>query len=165
MEKAGAVLLAILGCSAPLTAQTPRPMLDYASAATIRDTCLAWAGQRDMTVAVAVFDESGKLLAFAHMDGAASAVGEFAQWKGRSAATIHVASAETANWGNGPPGLATWEGGLPIFSADGVPLGGVGVSGAESADDVACAKAGVAMNAQAVASASVDVEVKVRRIG
>ena len=36
MEKAGAVLLAILGCSAPLTAQTPRPMLDYASAATIR---------------------------------------------------------------------------------------------------------------------------------
>ena len=143
MEKAGAVLLAILGCSAPLTAQTPRPMLDYASAATIRDTCLAWAGERDMTVAVAVFDESGKLLAFAHMDGAASAVGEFAQWKGRSAATIHVASAETANWGNGPPGLATWEGGLPIFSADGVPLGGVGVSGAESADDVACAKAGI----------------------
>ena len=90
-----------------------------------------------------MFDESGKLLAFAHMDGAASAVGEFAQWKGRSAATIHVASAETANWGNGPPGLATWEGGLPIFSADGVPLGGVGVSGAESADDVACAKAGI----------------------
>ena len=144
MKKAGAVLLAFLACSAPLAAQTARPMLDYASAAVIRDTCVAWARQRNITIAVAVFDEGGKLLAFAHMDGAPSAVGEFAQWKGRSAATIHVASAETANWGNGPPGLATWEGGLPVFSADGVPLGGVGVSGAQSAEDVACARAGLA---------------------
>ena len=143
MNKAVAAMLAVLALPTPLAAQTPRPMLNYASAATIRDACLAWAAERDLAVAVAVFDESGKLLAFAQMDGAASAVGDFAQWKGRSAATIHVASAETANWGNGPPGLATWEGGLPIFSADGVPLGGVGVSGAESADDVACAKAGI----------------------
>jgi uncharacterized protein GlcG (DUF336 family) len=137
-------LLAMLALSAPLAAQTPRPMLDYASAATIRDTCLAWAAERQLTVAVAVFDESGKLLALAHMDGAASAVGDVAQWKGRSAATVHVASATTAEWGRGPPGLATWEGGLPVFSAAGVALGGVGVSGAESADDVACARAGIA---------------------
>ena len=139
-----AALLALLTTAVPLAAQTPRPMLDYASAAAIRDTCLAWAGERDLSVAVAVFDESGTLLAFAHMDGASSAVGGFAQWKGRSAATIHVASAETANWGEGPPGLATWEGGLPIFSADGVALGGVGVSGAQSAEDIACARAGIA---------------------
>ena len=144
MNKALSALLAMLAVSAPLQAQTARPMLDYASAATIRDTCIAWASERNLAVAVAVFDESGKLLAFAHMDGASSAVGGFAQWKGRSAATVHVASAETANWGEGPPGLATWEGGLPIFSADGVALGGIGVSGAESAEDVACGKAGIA---------------------
>jgi uncharacterized protein GlcG (DUF336 family) len=144
MTKTAAALLATLLASSPLTAQTPRPMLDYSTAATIRDACLAWAGERKLTVAIAVFDESGKLLAYAHMDGAASAVGEFAQWKGRSAATVHVASAETANWGKGPPGLATWEGGLPLFSAAGVPLGGVGVSGAESAEDVACGRAGIA---------------------
>lgn len=144
MIKPVTALLALLVSATPLAAQTPRPMLDYASAATIRDACLAWAAERDLTVAVAVFDEGGRLLAFAHMDGAASAVGEFAQWKGRSAATIHVASAVTAEWGRGPPGLATWEGGLPIFSADGVALGGVGVSGAESADDVACGKSGIA---------------------
>ena len=136
----GVALLA----ATPLTAQTPRATLDYANARTIVDTCVAWAAQRDLGVAVAVFAESGKLLAFAHMDEAASAVGEFAQWKGRSAATIHVASAETANWGKGPPTLATWEGGLPIFSAEGVALGGVGVSGAESAEDVACGRAGIA---------------------
>ena len=144
MKRAVAALLAILTLSAPTAAQTPRPMLDYASAATIRDTCLAWAAQRNLTVAVAVFDESGKLLALAQMDGAASAVGDFAQWKGRSAATVHVASAVTAEWGRGPPGLATWEGGLPVFSLEGAALGGVGVSGAESAEDVACAKAGIA---------------------
>jgi len=144
MRKAAAASLATLMISAPLTAQTSRPMLDYESAATIRDTCIAWATERRLTVAIAVFDESGKLLAFAQMDGAASAVGDFAQWKGRSAATVHVASATTAEWGRGPPGLATWEGGLPIFSASGVALGGVGVSGAESAEDVACGRAGIA---------------------
>jgi uncharacterized protein GlcG (DUF336 family) len=119
-------------------------MLDYASAAKIRDGCVAWASEHKLSVAVAVFDERGTLMAFALMDGAATAVGDYAQWKGRSAAMIHVASAETANWGRGPAQLATWEGGTPVFSAEGVPLGGVGVSGAESSEDVACGKAGVA---------------------
>jgi uncharacterized protein GlcG (DUF336 family) len=144
MKKAIATLLALLALQAPVTAQTPRPMLDYASAATIRDGCIAWATQHNLKVAIAVYDERGTLLAFALMDGAASAVSDFAQWKGRSAATIHVASVETAKWGDGPPGLATWEGGLPIFSVDGAALGGVGVSGAESDEDAACGKAGIA---------------------
>jgi len=144
MRKAAAALLAMAVLAAPAGAQTARPMLDYASAATIRDACVAWAGERKLAVAVAVYDERGTLMAFALMDGAASAVGDYAQWKGRSAATIHVASAETANWGRGPAQLATWEGGTPVFSAAGAPLGGVGVSGAESAEDAACGKAGIA---------------------
>lgn len=144
MRTIAAVLLAAVALAGPAGAQTARPMLDYASAAAIRDGCIAWAGERELAVAVAVFDERGTLMAFALMDGAASAVGDYAQWKGRSAATIHVASAETADWGRGPPGLATWEGGVPVFSGQGVALGGVGVSGAESADDVACANAGIA---------------------
>ena len=144
MKKPIAALLAILAPPASAAAQTSRPMLDYASAATIRDTCIAWATQRNLKVAIAVYDERGTLLALALMDGAASAVSDFAQWKGRSAATIHVASAETAKWGDGPPGLATWEGGTAIFSADGKALGGVGVSGADSAEDAACGQAGIA---------------------
>ena len=144
MKAIAAALLAGLALAAPGAAQTARPMLDYASAAQIRDGCVAWASERKLAVAVAVFDERGTLLAFALMDGAASAVGGYAQWKGRSAATIHVASAETAEWGRGPPELATWEGGTPVFSTEGVALGGVGVSGAESAEDAACGKAGIA---------------------
>ena len=144
MRKFGVALLAMFALAAPLGAQTARPMLDYSSAATIRDACVAWAAERKLAVAIAVFDERGTLMAFALMDGAASAVGDYAQWKGRSAATIHVASAETANWGRGPAQLATWEGGVPVFSTAGAALGGVGVSGAQSAEDVACAKAGIA---------------------
>lgn len=144
MNKVCLTLLAACFALSPATAQVPRPMLEYSSAAAIRDGCVAWAKEHNLAVAVAVYDESGRLLAFGHMDGAASAVGEFAQWKGRSAATVHVASSETANWGKGPPGLATWEGGLPIFSNNGVALGGVGVSGAESSEDVACGRAGIA---------------------
>jgi uncharacterized protein GlcG (DUF336 family) len=145
MRKAvAAFLLATIALAGPASGQTARPMLDYASAAKIRDGCVAWASEHKLSVAVAVFDERGTLMAFALMDGAATAVGDYAQWKGRSAAMIHVASAETANWGRGPAQLATWEGGTPVFSAEGVPLGGVGVSGAESSEDVACGKAGVA---------------------
>lgn len=144
MRKAVAALLAMVALAAPAGAQTARPMLDYTSAAAIRDGCVAWASERNLAVAVAVFDERGTLMAFALMDDAASAVGDYAQWKGRSAATIHVASAETANWGRGPAQLATWEGGVPVFSTEGAALGGVGVSGAESAEDVACAEAGIA---------------------
>jgi len=144
MRRIVASVGAMLMLAGPGAAQTARPMLDYASAATIRDACVAWAKERKLSVAVAVFDERGTLMAFGLMDGAASAVGDYAQWKGRSAATIHVASAETAEWGRGPPGLATWEGGVPVFSVEGAPLGGVGVSGAESAEDVACGRAGIA---------------------
>src|SRR6478735_5780329 len=137
MRKFGATMLAMATMAGPLGAQTARPMLDYTSAAKIRDTCVAWATERKLQVAIAVYDERGTLLTLALMDGAATAVSGYAQWKGRSAATIHVASAETANWGRGPAELATWEGGTPIFTADGVPLGGVGVSGGESAEDAA----------------------------
>lgn len=118
-------------------------MLDYASAATIRDACLAWAGERNLTVAVAVYDETGRLITFAFMDGTPTAVTDFAMWKGRSAATIHVSSKETANWGPGAPGLASWEGGTPIFTTDGAALGAVGVSGSSSAEDSACGIAGI----------------------
>ena len=139
-----AAALAVATTLSPAAAQTARPMLDYASAAAIRDGCLAWAAERGLHVAVAVYDESGRLITFALADGTPTAVADFAMWKGRSAATIHVASKETANWGPGAPGLATWEGGTPVFTTDGVALGGVGVSGADSAEDSACGVAGIA---------------------
>lgn len=141
---AATLALATTLATTTVHAQTARPMLDYGSAAAIRDGCLAWAGERGLHVAVAVYDESGRLITFALTDGTPTAVADFAMWKGRSAATVHVASKETANWGPGAPGLASWEGGTPVFTSDGVALGGVGVSGAASAEDSACGVAGIA---------------------
>lgn len=126
------------------TAQEMKPVLSYATAAKMRDGCLAFAGEKKLGVAIAVHDEAGRLLAFAKMDDASTAVADIAMWKSRSAATYHYASAETAKW-NVPtaPGIATAGGGVPAFTADGQALGAIGVSGSETEDDIACAEAGI----------------------
>jgi glc operon protein GlcG len=124
--------------------QTARPMLDYASAAAIRDGCFAWARQRRLAVSIAVFDDAGRLITFARMDGATNSSGDVAQWKARSAAGYRIATAETAKWGGFAPQIAVWEGGQPLFAKDGTALGGVGVSGAQSAEDIECGKVGIA---------------------
>ena len=127
----------------PANAQTVRPTLDYGSAAKIRDICLAWASAHKIKVAIAIFDSAGNLIAFAHMDGAPSAVAAIAQWKGKSAAIMQEASAETAKWGGSAPNIANWGGGIPILTAEGVALGGVGTSGGEVPEDIACGTAGI----------------------
>lgn len=137
-----AACLAALSMSAP--AQTLRPVLTYENAAKMRDGCLAFAREKKLNLAIAVHDESGRLLTFARMDGASTAVSDVALWKSRSAATYRYASAETAKW-NAPtlPGIATAGGGIAVFTAAGEALGGIGVSGAPTEDDIACAEAGV----------------------
>lgn len=136
---------AALCAAVPVTAQTARPALDYVSAATIRDTCVAWAAQRDLEVAVVVLEPHGMPVALAHMDGASIAAGEIAQWKAVSAAKFGRATADLVamNPPAGMPNVATLQGGVPVYTAEGVLLGGVGVSGAKPADDAACAAAGI----------------------
>jgi uncharacterized protein GlcG (DUF336 family) len=139
-----AVLL-LAAAAMPALAQTPRPMLDYATAAKIRDGCLAVAAQKGFALGIAVFDNTGRLIAFAKMDGASTGAAELAQWKGKSAAVYGFPTSETAKWnGYSAPDMATFEGGVPFYGQDGTQLGGVGDSGAESKDDVACGLAGVA---------------------
>jgi len=41
------------------------------------------------------------------------------------------------------PGIATFEGGLPIMTADGKHIGSSGVSGASAEQDGICAQAGI----------------------
>ncbi|MGB3377868.1 MAG: heme-binding protein [Allopontixanthobacter sediminis] len=128
----------------PAQAQTLKPALDYVAAAKIRDGCIAWAAERNLHVATAIFNSDGTLITFAKMDGVPAAIVEIAQWKGKSAATFQEASANTANWGGPAPGMSTWGGGVPFFAEDGSPLGGVGTSGSETGDDIACGEAGIA---------------------
>lgn len=135
-----ATLLLAIGASLPAQAQTPKPGLDLTTAAAIRDHCVAQARDAKVTVAIAVFDRGGVLVSYARMDEVATAIGDVAQWKGRSAAMYLTASAETGRW-NVPtaPHIATVGGGVPIFDSQGVGLGGVGVSGGSVEFDTDCA--------------------------
>ncbi len=140
------LLIAASLCTAPVAVgQTARPALDYASAATIRDTCLAWAKQRGLKVAIVILDPRAMPVTLAHMDGVSMAAGEIAQWKAVSAAKFGRATADLSamNPPAGMPNVAAMTGGVPIYTADGVPLGGAGVSGGKPAEDAACAAAGI----------------------
>src|SRR5512138_171853 len=100
-------------------------------------------------VDIAIYDDGAKLIYFVIMDGTSSGTGPTAMAKGESAARFRTPSAEIANWvksnpGVGHvPGLLGIRGGLPIFTASGKPLGGIGVSGAPFEVDEKCAQAGI----------------------
>lgn len=126
---------------------------------------LTWAAARDMvahaiahaeanrwTVAVAVLDPSGHLLAAGRMDGAPPQILDFATDKaftailGRTSLAFGERMAELKSLEMGlanRPRLLAWEGGLPV-RAGGVLVGAIGVSGASGPEDAACARAAIA---------------------
>ena len=124
-------------------AQESHTVLTYGTAAKVRDGCVAWATERNIALSLAVFDDAGRLITTAHLDGTPTAIAEVAQWKGKSAATYRQSSANTSKWGGSAPLLADWAGGVPFRASDGTALGAIGVSGASSDEDVACALAGI----------------------
>ena len=141
----GFVLLAALALAAPAGAQTARPMLDYATAVTMRDACVAYARAHETSVAIAIFDDAGRLVTYDVMDGVVNVAGELAQWKAKGAVGYRVSTADMAKWGAvGVPGVATLAGGSPMFTADGIALGAIGVSGGSQGTDVPCAQAAIA---------------------
>lgn len=138
-----------IGLSASAAAQELRPELMLSTAQSIAAGCQAFARENDLNVTVAVIDRHGNLKLFQRMDGAGSATLQIAEMKARTSATIAMPSkafGELTERVPGialVPGMASWEGGEPIFTAEGAHLGGVGVSGASSAQDAACGRAGI----------------------
>jgi len=150
---AGFVAVVAAGASTGTPAQDLYPRLGFDTADAIRDHCIAQARQAGHAVAVAVFDHGGDLVSFAR-DAGRPAVGAVARWKGLSAAVYLRPTVETGTWDMATaPMLATAEGGVPLFTKDGVGIGGVGVSGAPSEFDAQCATgaaeaAGLAVSAR-----------------
>ena len=138
------IAAAALLLAAPAAAQTARPMLDYATAAKMRDACVAYASERKAGVAIAIYDDEGRMVAFALMDGIVNVSSELAMWKARAAMNYRVPSADMAKWDPAIPGVATFPGGVAFYTAQGAPLGAIGVSGSSPDGDLACAKAAVA---------------------
>lgn len=134
------VLIPLLLLSASANADTKISNLQLRDIQKMNAKCLEHARKFNFDVSIAIYDQGGILLSFVQTDGAAPGVGEVARWKGISSAFYRTATAKTAQW-NVPnaPKIATIQGGLPIFSQDGKPLGGIGVSGAPAEFDEECA--------------------------
>jgi glc operon protein GlcG len=100
------------------------------------------------TVAVAIVDPGGNLVYFERIDGTQTGSSTVAQEKARTAAAFKRPSKmleDAVKAGNSQflrlPGALPIEGGFPLV-VDGKIVGAIGVSGATSAQDGQCAKAG-----------------------
>jgi uncharacterized protein GlcG (DUF336 family) len=113
---------------------------------------IAEADRFGVAVSVAVVDAGGVLRAFARMDGAEIAGEVLAVDKAYTAVAHRTSTADLGALAqpggelfgleaNGRGRYVMFGGGLPVTGSDGVVIGGVGVSGAAVAQDVACAEA------------------------
>lgn len=120
----------------------------------ILDGAAAKAGSLGLPVVIAVLDAGTHLKAFRRMDGAILASVDIAIGKARTAALFQANS--EAVWEYCKPGapapglqhtnggLATFGGGIPLRSADGIVIGAFGISGGTVMQDVEVAQAALA---------------------
>lgn len=143
-------LIATLGAAEPPLELQSKPVLTLALAQKMAMACVKQ--QRDNNgppLAIAIYDDGANLVYFLGMDGISSGTGPTAMAKGESSARFRTTTAQIGGWVQGNPavghvpGLLGVRGGLPIFTASGKPLGGIGVSGAPSEVDEKCAQAGI----------------------
>ncbi len=144
-------LLSVAGLS--VEGAETRPILTASAAMKMIHACLAMAQSEGWLVHIAIIDNSGLLKAYYRMDDTRFLGQEVVMGKARSAA---VSPRSSGQWGEaafpnggGPtavaflPGVTFFEGGLPIMTADGYHVGGIGVSGDSGENDARCAQAGI----------------------
>lgn len=107
-----------------------------------------------VVVCVSIVDAAGYLVVFLRMDGLALGCIDVCHKKARTAALFHMDSAafaQVACPGGGAysleqtnGGLTSFGGGLAIRDKGGVVIGGIGVSGARTEDDIAIGRVALA---------------------
>lgn len=130
-------------------------IVDLALAQRIVAAALAEAARCSVAVSAAVVDAGGNLIAFGRMDGAEIAGPVLAVDKAYTAVANRISTSELAILaapGGELYGLHSTGGGRFVIFGGGVPItvageviGGVGVSGASTADDERCALAGLSV--------------------
>lgn len=149
------LLIAMMCTSFVATAIETKPYLTLAMAKKIADVCEAKAiAEKWRNVNIAIYDDGGNLKLFRRQDNAFLHSIRIAQLKGQTSAGMPRSTRELGeiNFANPArplgiehvPGLVVFPGGLPIMTAAGMQIGGVGVSGATADQDEACAAAGIA---------------------
>ena len=149
-----AVVAVILLCGLAIAkAQMPNPLGGPVSLENARKAAapaLAEAEKNHWTVAVAVVDTGGNLIYYEKMDNTQIGSANLAIEKARTAALFKRPTKAfqdvLAGGGDGQriltlKGVVAIEGGIPLVM-DGKIVGAIGVSGATSAQDAQCAKAG-----------------------
>jgi len=152
MRSAAAVIFA-LGAMASAVAQMPNPYglpISLENAKKAAAPALAEAAKNNWTVAVAIVDPGGNLVYYEKMDNTQLGSANVAIDKARSAALYKrpTKAFQDALAAGGDAvrilrlqGAVPVEGGIPLV-LDGKIVGAIGVSGATSAQDAQCAKAG-----------------------
>jgi glc operon protein GlcG len=146
-----AVSLALAVTAAPAEAQfADRKALTLEGAKRIMAAAEAEAAKNKWTVAIAIVDEAGELVAFHKIDETQAGSIDIAIGKARTAARMKrpTKALEDAVAGGrtvflAVDGLVPLEGGVPI-TVEGRVVGAVGVSGVTSQQDAQVAQAGIA---------------------
>ena len=126
-----------------------RPVLSLDVAKKMAAACEAKAKQEGWKMNIAIVDTGGSLKFFLRQDDAFLKSIEIAQLKAGTSAGLPFSTkliGEIATKVPGiahVPGIVTFEGGLPIMTADGKQVGAIGVSGASAEQDGICAQAAV----------------------
>lgn len=108
------------------------------------------AQERGLSLAAAVVDDAGHVLASQRMDGAALGAMQLALGKAFTAASWGTPSGEFSGstqpggddwgWNTTDPRIVVYAGGLPLL-VDGELVGGIGASGGTAAEDEECVAA------------------------
>lgn len=129
------------------------PAVDLTTAQRLVSAAHAEAQRRSVRISAAVVDAGGNLVAFGRMDGAEIAGPVLAVDKAYTAVANSMSTADLAVLAapggelfglqaNGGGRFVIFGGGVPLHAGE-VIVGAVGVSGASTADDIACAEAAV----------------------
>lgn len=126
-----------------------RPVLTLDVAKKIAAACEAKAKQEGWKMNIAIVDNGGNLKYFLRQDDAFLKSIEIAQLKAGTSAGFPFSTKQIGEISTKVPGIpfvpgiVTFEGGLPILTADGKHIGAVGVSGGTAEQDGICAQAGL----------------------
>ena len=134
-----------------------KPVLVLSAAKKIADACEAFAVENNLNLSIAIIDDSAQPILFRRMTGASLASVEIAKAKAETSVRFSAPTRALSEYVHGKegkpgksPGLAyvngivALTGGLPI-STDRQLVGAIGVSGAASDQDEACAQAGLSV--------------------
>ena len=127
-----------------------RPVLTLDMANRMTAACEAYAIQQGWKLNIAIMDAGANLINFERMDNAYLKSIDIAILEANTSAGFpfptkflaELAATRVPGIAH-VPGIATFEGGLPVKTAAGIHIGSIGVSGARGDQDGECAQVGI----------------------